>query len=566
MKAFKSQKENIMQRKDAEELITKFIKPIYGFALKRAKSLQDAEDLSQEIALRAFRALLMRDDIEEPEKFIWTIAHNALANHYRDMEKTMLGTPIDELSELLMSDAPSAEEDIVFHETKEKLQNEIAYLSKTQRAIVILYYYENKKQEEIASILNIPKGTVKWHLFEAKKELKRGMNIMREHSELKFNPIKFDTISTNGSQGTKGHNANFFRSALSQNIAYITKDTPKTINEIAEALGVSPVYVESEAEYLEEYAFLIKKGEKYLANIIIEEPTDELMRLHDEAYEKAASLFGNSLYDALIASDILDDRDIYGGRFGEMTMTEDPPKDKNFLLWALIPYIAANSESHAEKNHIKFEDVATYRPDGGHNICNASLLLSDVTPPKYMEDLKKCLGPCWNENEHYLIWTCDTKWSGERIDYDTYTHHVRHVFSLLAQIDEGNELPESDLAELAKHGYIRVVSGKHGDTKIAPLAVQIGSRETKEKLLNIGIKLRNQLSKELDALKAPYCQAVMKNTAPHMRKVQEFQLQYMFDSDGWFILHILHTLLANGKLKPPTEEQKRAVSTLVIHK
>ena len=39
-----------MQRKDAEMLITKFIKPIYGFALKRAKSLQDAEDLSQEIA------------------------------------------------------------------------------------------------------------------------------------------------------------------------------------------------------------------------------------------------------------------------------------------------------------------------------------------------------------------------------------------------------------------------------------------------------------------------------------------------------------------------------------
>ena len=109
-----------MQRKDAEELITKFITPIYGFALKRAKSLQDAEDLSQEIALRAFRALLMRDDIEEPEKFIWTIAHNALANHYRDMEKTMLGTPIDELSELLMSDAPSAEEDIILHETKEK--------------------------------------------------------------------------------------------------------------------------------------------------------------------------------------------------------------------------------------------------------------------------------------------------------------------------------------------------------------------------------------------------------------------------------------------------------------
>ncbi len=555
-----------MQRKDAEELITKFLKPIYGFALKRTGNLQNAEDLSQEIALRAFRALITRDDLENPEKFIWTIAHNALANHYRDAEKSMLGAPIDDLSELLTSDAPNAEEDIILRETTEKLQNEIAYLSKIQRRVVILYYYENKKQEEIASILNIPKGTVKWHLFEAKKELKRGMDIMREHSELKFNPIKFDTISTNGSQGTKGHNANFFRSALSQNIAYITKDTPKTINEIAEALGVSPVYVESEAEYLEEYAFLLKKGEKYLANIIIEEPTNEIMRLHDEAYEKAARLFGNALYEELLASGILDDKNIYGGRFGEMTMIKDPPKDKNFLLWALIPYIAANCGNNANEKPLKFEDVATYRPDGGHNICNASLLHADVKPPKYMEDLKQCLGPCWNENEHYIIWTCDTKWSGKRIDFDTYPYHVRHVFSLLAQIDEGNELPESDLAELAKNGYIRIVRSEHDETKIAPLAVQIGNPETKEKLLDIGTRLRNKLSSELETLKAPYFQAVMENTAPHMRKVQEFQMQYMFDSDGWFILHILHTLLANGKLKPPTEEQKKALTTLVIHK
>ena len=56
---------------------------------------------------------------------------------------------------------------------------------------------------EIAEEMDIPVGTVKWHLFEAKKELKRGMDTMRKTSELKFNPINFTSVGINGSIGTK---------------------------------------------------------------------------------------------------------------------------------------------------------------------------------------------------------------------------------------------------------------------------------------------------------------------------------------------------------------------------
>ena len=76
-----------MLRQDAERIITEYVKPIFGFALIRAKNDQDAEDLSQEIVLRAFRALLSKDDIADTGKFIWTVAHNALANYYRDARK-----------------------------------------------------------------------------------------------------------------------------------------------------------------------------------------------------------------------------------------------------------------------------------------------------------------------------------------------------------------------------------------------------------------------------------------------------------------------------------------------
>lgn len=174
-----------MKRQDVENTITEYLKPVFGFALKRCKSIHDAEDLSQEIVLRAYRALLAKEDIADMGKFIWTVAHNTLSNYYRDAAKSMIGVSIDEVSELI-ADPDSLIDEDDNAELLHRFQIEIAYLSKLQRRIVIAYYFENHKQADIASELGIPLGTVKWHLFEAKKELKRGMDKMRKASELKF--------------------------------------------------------------------------------------------------------------------------------------------------------------------------------------------------------------------------------------------------------------------------------------------------------------------------------------------------------------------------------------------
>ena len=61
-----------MNRQDVEKFLTESIKPIFGFALKRCKNVHDAEDLSQEIAARAFRALLAKEDVADMGKFLWT--------------------------------------------------------------------------------------------------------------------------------------------------------------------------------------------------------------------------------------------------------------------------------------------------------------------------------------------------------------------------------------------------------------------------------------------------------------------------------------------------------------
>lgn len=553
-----------MKREQAEKITIEYLKPIYGFALKRCFNLQDAEDLTQEIILKAFRALTGRDDVESADKFIWTVARNTLANYYRDKSKTVVGLPIDELAEILPSDDNTAV-GIIEKESTHRLHMKIAHLSKLQRRIVIAYYYENKKQEAIATELAIPLGTVKWHLFEAKKDLKRGIDTMKQPSELKFNPIEFERCGFSGSTGTMGGAHNFLRTRLSQNIAYSIFREAKSINEIADCLGVSPVYVEPEVEFLYDNEFLIKKGDKYLCNFLIQEPNAEFAKLQSEMYVQAAELFANELFDELTNSGLLQDESVViaNPMVGIIDGKPVYKRDDNFTMWSLIPYIAAVSGGRLKDEKITFKEAATLRPDGGKNICFASIPASDGAEPLYFDVMKKFSGPCWNGyTDKFIIWQLDTPWSAKRIG-ENYHNMVRRDLSLLDRFFSDDPLSADEYAWLCERGYMRTY-GEAGKGHIAALQiVWIPNVEGRNKLLAIGGKIKEKYKTRFDAMKAPYIKAIMDETPAHLRKLQQFWLQNIFFSDGWFILHCIMELLNNGKLKLPTEEQKRSLTTII---
>ena len=129
VKAFKTRHQSrngkgktFVRKEEAERILEGYLKPVLGFALKRCRSSEDAEDLSQEITLKAYRALLVRDDVEDAGKFIWTVAHNALCNYYRNAPKNVIGIPVEEIEEILA--CPETEEEN--KETAKRLRQEIA--------------------------------------------------------------------------------------------------------------------------------------------------------------------------------------------------------------------------------------------------------------------------------------------------------------------------------------------------------------------------------------------------------------------------------------------------------
>ncbi|MBE5814279.1 MAG: RNA polymerase sigma factor [Clostridiales bacterium] len=553
-----------MNRHDVEKTVTEYLKPVFGFALKRCRSLQDAEDLSQEIAIRAFRALLVRDDVADMGKFIWTVAHNTLSNYYRDNAKRMVGVSVDEVAELLAAPCadPGNDDDT---EALHRLRMEIAYLSKLQRRIVIAYYFENRKQAEIAGELGIPLGTVKWHLFEAKKELKRGMDTMRKASSLQFAPIRFSSWGINGSSGKKSPDE-FLRSTLAQNICYCVRNEAKTVNEIADALGVSPVYVETEAEFLEEYGFLQLQKDRYIVNFIISEPTAELLTMQNDMYRRAAELFANDLYDELTSSGILDDPAIRCAQTDRPLSLSEPPKaDQNFILWTLIPYIAAWAGEKERENRISFDEVATLRPDGAHNIYQASVAPDALALPDGYVHMDRWCGPMWNGNGQRILWQIDSKWSdrGEHHGFQ-YAEDARRVLSLYQRAAE-ERLSKDEYAWLAQRGYIK--TNGHADEHFCSAwqIVVLASDEIRDKLLAIGERIKAKHRAEFEALKAPYAEAVLRSVPAHLKRVKEYELQFVFHADGWFLLHCITALLKNGKLKEPTEGQRRALTTLIAN-
>lgn len=552
-----------MNRQDVEKIIAEYLKPIYGFALKRCRSLHDAEDLSQEIVAKAFRALLVREDIADEGKFIWTIAHNALSNYYRDTAKSVMGVSIDEVAELIADPHSeiSADDD---SEVVQRLQNEIAYLSKLQRRIVIAYYFENRRQADIAKEMGIPLGTVKWHLFEAKKELKRGMDTMRKASELKFNPIKFQSFGTYGSFGTRSMDE-FLRSTLSQNICYCVRNTAKSVNVIAEELGVSPVYVETEVEFLEEYGFLQKQKDRYIVNFIISVPTSELLTMQNEMYRRAAGLFANDLYDELISTGILDDPDILCGQTDQpVSLTESPKADRNFVLWSLIPYIAAWSGEKRKDDSISFEEVATIRPDGGCNICHAAVVPDEMIFPEDYVYMKNWSGPMWNKGDHQMMWQIDSEWSDRVPAWERDISEEQERTITLLNWEKEHLLSKQDYAWLAERGYIKTGGDYDGQFKSAWQIVVLAGKEIHDRLLAIGERIKEKYRAEFDTLKRTYTEAVLQSVPAHLRKVKEYELQSVFYSDGWFLLHCITVLLKNGKLKEPTEGQKKSLTTLIV--
>lgn len=439
-----------MNKHDADKIISEYVKKLFGFAMSRLSKIDEAEELAAEITLQVYESLLKQDDIVNVEGYIYRVAKNVYARH---IDSRMKSASSDGM-ECIPDDSDFTAE-LMKSESYGILRREITYLSKIQREIIVQHYFHDKKVREIAAALSIPENTVKWHLACSRKELKTGMEKTRTTGTLGTEPIRFCNMGHSGTAGSKGDTADFLAKVITQNIAYAAYHQPRTINEIAEELGINPIFVEDEVAVLEEYGYMDKLSNgKYRTNIYITEPNETSYRIYREIEPKFAKLFAEKYFVPVLE------------KITEIPeWIHVPDNDINLLKWALVCFLAERlslADVYADDAIKKF---SVKRPDGGDFIAFAQVLvkpdwdISDAEPNIYWS--------CGNMNRNnfsdgiwWKSWQLDCHWAGRTGGWrDNLTEdYDKLYFWLKGQLPESISNVES-YARLLEKGYILKDSG-----------------------------------------------------------------------------------------------------------
>lgn len=159
-----------------EELVTRHQRAVMGTAYKVTKNRFSAEDASQDAFVSAWMNLCELRDASKFGAWVCSFAKNCARTLERHYRAAIPDISLDTLEgfEIADEDEPFAEDDL------ENVRRSVDLLSEKIRETVRLHYFEGKSVAEIAKILSVPVGTVKWRLSEGRKQLRKGYGIMEK--------------------------------------------------------------------------------------------------------------------------------------------------------------------------------------------------------------------------------------------------------------------------------------------------------------------------------------------------------------------------------------------------
>jgi RNA polymerase sigma-70 factor (ECF subfamily) len=158
-------------RKIYSDIYDKNVAKIYRFILFKVKSAEIAEDLTSEVFLRGWESFKEdRDKIENVQAFLYRVARNLLADHYRHESKAPL-VSVDEASPII-DQGQDLEEQSFLWSDMERVKTALAEIHEEYREVIILYYLDELKASEIAQILDRSEVAVRVLIHRALTALK----------------------------------------------------------------------------------------------------------------------------------------------------------------------------------------------------------------------------------------------------------------------------------------------------------------------------------------------------------------------------------------------------------
>ena len=154
-------KEHKMKANKALKLLDdkNFLDKLFRFSYHRCSTAHEAEDLCSDIIFTVISAIHRQEEIDNFYAFVWTIARRVYADYCqrRNTEHSVISI---ENSDLALIASKENEIDKLIEESAEQEQlkrifDEIAFLSKAYREVMILFYLDGLSVKNIARRLNI---------------------------------------------------------------------------------------------------------------------------------------------------------------------------------------------------------------------------------------------------------------------------------------------------------------------------------------------------------------------------------------------------------------------------
>ncbi|MDR3559782.1 MAG: RNA polymerase sigma factor [Candidatus Pacebacteria bacterium] len=157
------------------EIIERYQGKLFAYIYRLVGSRDEAEDLLQDVFIKAYRNLKSYDAERKFSSWIYRIAHNEAVNHIkrRSLKRFIPWEDVTATKDKL--EMSSAEEDAqsswIRKETSQEVDQAINRLPFKYKQVLVLRYYSDKSYEEISAILSRPVNTVGTLINRAKKKL-----------------------------------------------------------------------------------------------------------------------------------------------------------------------------------------------------------------------------------------------------------------------------------------------------------------------------------------------------------------------------------------------------------
>ena len=167
-----------------EQTVLPHLRAAYNLAAWLLPNQADAEDVVQEAYLRAFRFFAGYHG-GDSRAWLLTIVRNTSYNWLQQNRSQELAQPIDDQIDLIESGVPNPETSLIQIENSQALRGALADLPIEFREILVLREFEDLSYKEIATIADIPIGTVMSRLARARRRLQQQLASRMNKGDLK---------------------------------------------------------------------------------------------------------------------------------------------------------------------------------------------------------------------------------------------------------------------------------------------------------------------------------------------------------------------------------------------